>query len=252
MIGALTDALDRHGVGLLITVDEIHRNLVDDLRQIGTVVQHAFREGRELAFAGAGLPSSVSDLLNDDVLTFLRRADRHTLGAVALPDVAEAIREPIEEHERSIGQSELAAATSATAGFPFLIQLVGYHIWRQHPDQRDISAEDVEAGIGAARRRMGSLIYEPTLADTSHVDRSFLLAMAHDEGPSRMVDIASRMGVDGNYASQYRLRLIHAELIESVGHGRVDFAVPNLRRYLRTHAAVHALRDDDPPMRPAP
>jgi len=47
------------------------------LRQFGTTVQHAFREERELMFVGAGLASAVSDLLNDEVLTFLRRADRH-------------------------------------------------------------------------------------------------------------------------------------------------------------------------------
>jgi len=41
-----------------------------------------------------------------------------------------------------------------------------------------------------------------------------------------------------NYASQYRLRLIAAELIEPVRRGYVDFALPYLREYLRSHAAA--------------
>ncbi|MGH9115277.1 MAG: hypothetical protein ACRDWW_05545 [Acidimicrobiales bacterium] len=43
--------------------------------------------------------------------------------------------------------------------------------------------------------------------------------------------------VDVRYASQYRLRLIAAELIEAVRRRYVDFALPYLREYLREHAA---------------
>ncbi|GGC74211.1 hypothetical protein GCM10011410_29340 [Hoyosella rhizosphaerae] len=53
MINALTEVLAKHATGLLITIDEILRKLFDDLRQIGTQFQHAFRENREVAFAGA-------------------------------------------------------------------------------------------------------------------------------------------------------------------------------------------------------
>jgi len=52
-----------------------------------------------------------------------------------------------------------------------------------------------------------------------------------------MSDIRDRLGVDGNYASQYRLRLIQAELIHAPSYGRVDFLLPHLREYLREHAS---------------
>ena len=85
---------------------------------------------------------------------------------------------------------------------------------------------------------MGALVHEPSLADTSHIDRTFLVAMAHDDGPSRVGDIARRLGVDSNYAGQYRLRLIQAELVHPAGFGRVDFSLPYLREYLRDHATA--------------
>ena len=83
----LTDLLTENGTGLLITLDEIHQNQIGELREVATTVQHAFREERELAFVGAGLASAISDVVNDDVLTFLRRADRHQLGSVERDDV---------------------------------------------------------------------------------------------------------------------------------------------------------------------
>jgi len=71
-------------------------------------------------------------------------------------------------------------------------------------------------------------VHEPALVGLSTVDRTFLAAMAVDDGPSRMSAIADRLGADTNYVSQYRLRLIAAELIEATGHGRVDFTLPYL------------------------
>ena len=239
---AACDLLTANSTGLLLTLDEIHHHVVRELREVATVLQHLVREEREIAFVGAGLPSAVSAVLNDDVLTFLRRADRHSLGPVASPEVVTAIIEPIEHAERRISLDLAARAADATGGYPFLIQLVGHHIWRQQPRHRDVSEDDVAAGISAARRRLGSLVHEPALADLSGVARTFLLAMAHDDGPSKMSDIASRLNVDANYASQYRLRLIAAELIEPVGHGRIDFTMPYLRDYLREHVALDAQR----------
>src|SRR5688572_25431672 len=58
-IGLLTELLAENGTGLLITVDEIHRQQIAELRELATTVQHTFREERELAFAGAGLTAAV-------------------------------------------------------------------------------------------------------------------------------------------------------------------------------------------------
>lgn len=78
------------------------------------------------------------------------------------------------------------------------------------------------------------------LNDLSPVDRSFLVAMAHSEGPAAMSDIATRLGADANYTSQYRLRLIHQDIIQPAGRGNVEFVLPHLREYLQEHAAMLA------------
>jgi hypothetical protein len=234
----LTDLLAENRSGVLITLDEIHHNQIEELRELATVVQHAFRENRELAFAGAGLAASVSDVVNDDVLTFLRRAERHTLGPVARADVQRAFREPIQAAARSIGEEALEIMVDGARGYPFMLQLVGAQTWRLHPDAAEITVDDATRGVARARLRLGALIHEPALSAASDIGKSFLLAMAQDDGPSKMADIQQRLGVDVNYASQYRLRLIAAELIYPTRHGYVDFALPYLRDYLRQHSAT--------------
>ncbi|AKK10044.1 hypothetical protein [Corynebacterium uterequi] len=79
------------------------------------------------------------------------------------------------------------------------------------------------------------------MQDASFVDRTFLAAMAVDDGPPSMADIARRMGVDAQYAGTYRRRLIEAELIAGVRHGYVDFELPYLRDYLKDHITVDAI-----------
>jgi hypothetical protein len=238
-INLLTDLLTENETGLLITLDEIHRGQIVELRELATTVQHAFREDREVALAAAGLSSSVSDLLNDDILTFLRRAERHHLGPVDLDQVRRALKDPIDEAGRQVSADALDLMVEGTQGYPFLIQLVGAHCWRVRRDADSISLEDAETGVASARRRLGSLVHAPALADTSDVDKSFLLAMAKDDGPSKMADIAKRLEVDKKYAGIYRRRLIDAELIEAAGYGHVDFTIPYLREYLRDHAAAN-------------
>jgi hypothetical protein len=87
-----------NGTGVLFSVDEIGSEAREELRELTTTIQHAFREDREVAFVAAGLPGAVSDLLQDKVLTFLRRADRHPLGSVDMTDVRRALRERSANH----------------------------------------------------------------------------------------------------------------------------------------------------------
>lgn len=238
-VTVLCQILAENETGLLITVDELHRKPLDELVALFTVVQHAVREELEFAFVGAGLPSSVSELLEQDVLTFLRRAERHNLGKVDDVDVALALEQPIQEFGRTISDAALAGAVETTGGYPFLIQLVGHRIWRQHPDQQEITVEDVGVGAEEARRRLGSQVHGVAFNACSAIDKTFLLAMARDDGPSKVTDLAERLNVSREYAGVYRSRLLAAELIEPAGRGEVDFALPYLREYLREHAAIH-------------
>lgn len=154
-----------------------------------------------------------------------------------------AIDEPIEEEDPSdrtldVGTQLDWLRVAGTEGYPFLIQLVGSYCWRANREAETISLEDAAKGVADARRRLGSLVHAPALAESSDIDKSFLLAMSEDDGPSRMADIRQRLEVSSQYASIYRLRLIETELIKPAGHGRVDFTLPYLRDYIREHAAA--------------
>ncbi|WP_297008983.1 AAA family ATPase [uncultured Corynebacterium sp.] len=233
----LLGLLDERGAGLVVTVDEVHGGDHDELRHLGALAQHLVREQLPFALVLAGLPGAISDLLNDAVLTFLRRAERVELGNVADAEVRDALLGPIEDSGVAIAPEALDAAVAATEGYPFMIQLVGYNVWRSAVDGY-IGLAQVAIGTERARRRLGNLVHATSLHDLSEVDKTFLVKMAKDDGPSRTGDIAERMGVKKNYVSVYRQRLLDAGVIRAVGAGQVEFTLPGLRDYLRDHAAT--------------
>lgn len=235
-LNALTDELERHRTGVLFTLDEVHsRRAADDVAQLCAVVQHAFREERPVAFAAAGLPAAVQDLLSADVSTFLRRARRFVLEPLSPVASEEALRVPIQDHGRTIAESALRRAAEATYGYPFLIQLVGDLAWRQDPGSKAITGRHVDAAVEAARREVGSLVHEPALNDLSEKDRDFVRAMALDDGASAISDIGERLGRDHGYISRYRSRLIVAGIVEPVRRGYLDFTIPYMREFVRAN-----------------
>ena len=239
-LNSLLDRLEPHETGVLITIDEIQPGARAELRRLASVFQHLVTDQREVALAVAGLPSAVSDLLQDDVLTFLRRATPFDLVDVPLDDVRAAFSTTIAEGGRSITHDALEAATLATDGYPFMIQLVGYHVWRKASGEV-IDMDAVIAGVPAARKRLGATVHAAALDDLSEVDRTVLLAMSQDDGPSLVGALAGRLHESAQYISVYRRRLLDAGVIHEAGYGRIDFALPYLREYLREHAARYQM-----------
>lgn len=227
----LVETLNEASTGLLITVDEASVK-VEDLKTLVDVFQHFVRERRDVALMIAGLPHNISMLLDDESISFLRRGFRHSMEAISQNDVAYAIRETIEGAGRTIDDSALTMAAEATRGYAFLIQLIGYHMWRQAMDSDVITEAAVKSAIVFANRDMESSVLEPTVRDLSTREYEFLAAMLEDNNESVLGDIALRMNVDGNNASQIRKRLIERGIIGARGRGKVGFDMPMLRDYL--------------------
>lgn len=227
--------LDEHGTGLLITLDEIHGADRDELAQLAASVQHFIRDGLPIALVFAGLPAAVSDLLNEGVATFLRRADRIDLHAAAIDDVADSYEDTFAALDHPLPTEFVRRAAAATGGYPFLIQLIGYHLWQlAEATAGPLASDDVDLAIDAARRRNTRVVIGAALATISHKDMEFLHAMAVDDGPSSTGDIGERLGNRPNTIGNYRARLIDAGLIQPAGHGIVEFAIPGLREHLLT------------------
>lgn len=233
LLNRLLDVLAEHSTGVLLTLDEVQAVDRDALAAFASVYQHLIRDEREIAFAAAGLPVGVDQLLQHRGTTFLRRAERIHLPTLTRAQVRDAARRTIEESGGLIADDALDTFADIVHGYPYLLQLAGHGAWRSAGTRKRITVDDVTSTVPAVSERMGRLIHAPALRELPQSQRAYLHAMAEDDGPSATRAIAARLGVNMQHQNVYRTRLIERELIAPAGFGFVDFALPYLREHLR-------------------
>ena len=239
-LGALGELLARHGTGLLVTIDELHVSETDEIREFGSVFQLASRRAeRPVAFVGAALPELEDRLMAGDASTFLQRCRRHEIGNLRPSEAAIALREPIEVAGGRIGDDALSIAVEASGGQPYLVQLIGSHVWDDAEDLvRGVTADEVRRAAADATEQFGRHVHGPVWNRLSDLDKRFLAAMLVDSSTSAIADLGQRWGHSPRSLSTYRKRLLASGLVTSIGRGRVAFADPSVRRYVDAQAAA--------------
>ena len=232
----LADKAQRNAKGVLITIDEFHNANIAALRDFAHALQDVAKiDGKPVMFVGAGLPSMEETALADPGMTFFQRIARTQLDPLSPEESAEALRAPIDAAGGTIGDEALTAAAGATSGYPFMVQLVGYHSWERCADPGGyITPDDVRIGIGAATSDMEVQVFSPMVRDLSDTDRLVLDAMSMFDTPEiRIGDVARATGRTSNYLSVYIERLREAEVIDRPARGRVRFVHGTMRDWLR-------------------
>ena len=226
--------------GLLLTIDELQAGDREELREFTTALQHVTRRSlKPLAFVGAALPEVEDTVLADPGMTFFQRCARARLGSLSAEDTRLGLERPILESGGLIQAEALDVAVESAGGYPFMVQLVGFHSWDICDDPSlGISRRHVEAGVVEAYAVLVDQIVRPVWNGLSDVDKDFLLAMSEDESHSRVADLAKRLDRDGNYVNYYRGRLLRAGAVLGAGRGKLRFAHPAMRNWLRTRTDI--------------
>lgn len=257
-VGGLTSASDLRsairqrlaklpeGKGILFTVDESQTASRDEMVNLAITVQHTIRDEdmgdlpddrkHGIAFVFAGLPSMVDRLINDDVLTFLRRCMREDLGAIRIVDTKNAFISTIENSGMTIAEDVAITAARATGGYPYMIQLVGYYMWQaaQRRHSSAITATDVERAIPDAQMAFREAVCDPAYRGLSRSQQTMLLAMLQDyPDASKISNIVARTGSSRSWISRCRDSLVQAHVLEIPARGEVRYAIPQFAEYLQ-------------------
>lgn len=235
MLGRLVELAEARGTGVLVSLDEVAKESLEQLRRIAIAVQHLQRQDRRIAIVAAGVPASIAAALDADGLTFFRRAQQVRLDTLTLAESRAALAEPIRSRGRAIGEEALERAARASEGYPYLVQSIGARAWEYTPSTREITTDAVQHAVEVAHAAMGESVIVPALRGLSSRDRDYLLAMAEDDGPAATADVAERMRATSGNAARQRARLLDGGIIVAPERGRVDFAIPRMREHLRAH-----------------
>ena len=241
------DAVVREGsAGVLLTLDEFHNLSESEASEIATVLQHVTMiDQRPLAFLGVGLPHLEYTLLTNPGFTFFQRCHRVRIENISHHDAMHAIEVPFATNDKPIPIPHLKRAAGATRGYGYAIQSIGYHLWELSSSALGaVSSAHVEEAATRMEEDVARNVTMPIWARLSDNDKRFLCAMTPDAGPSRLRDIAQRLGRDPVHVSKYRRRLLNEGVILDAGRGYLSFANGEVRyRAIAEHDLYQAERD---------
>lgn len=139
-----------------------------------------------------------------------------------------------------LDDDQLEIMAHATEGYAYLIQLIGYYVWRfadlHRASSMQVSDEDMRLGVENAMTRFHEVVHEPAISKLTKGAMEYLVAMAREGERASTADVAKRMGREPKATSSFRRSLIQHEVIQSPVRGYVEFSVPFLREYVLDNA----------------
>ncbi|MEY8441902.1 ATP-binding protein [Lactobacillaceae bacterium 24-114] len=236
LLTSMAELLRKKHLSLLITIDEIQSTPA--LREFAGIYQILLRNDYHIALLMAGLPNKVSELQNDELLTFLLRSQRIYLEPLSLLTIKESYQRAFSNNGRTIDKQTLTKITKMTNGYAYAFQLLGYLLWRT--GAMKITDEVVDRVLPDYQTQLYRNAYLKMYQELSPRDREFVNAMA-DSGKTNIEvsAIGKAMGRDKNYLSVYRRRLIDDQLITAPARGQVAFTLPYFAEFIKTYRELY-------------
>lgn len=238
----------RKGRGVVVLIDEVQAIPArPDLRAIVGALQTTRRRSVPVAAIITGLPSAPAHLI--DAGTFTERMTKIPLGHLTRDATRLALLQPIVHNGAAITDQALDAATEASRGYPYFVQLYGYHCWRLAAGDT-IEVTHVSAAGPAVAQDAAENIYQPRMARLSALEAAYVRAAAeHGERYVPTSAIVETLHRSHSQLGRTREALISEHNILTMErNGTVSFSVPGFATWLRdtTPLVLPAVRPPRP------
>jgi hypothetical protein len=232
------------GAGLAVFVDEIHAARRVELAVLLNALQNldGDRANNPVAFFAAGLPSTPEHLTK--AATFGERGTFLSLHRLDATDSAVAIADTATPLKVAWEPDALRQVVADADGYPHFLQLLGWAAWHhREPEAGDVIAlRDLRGAYPHAAEQLATL-YRARWSAASPGEQDFMAAMAAS-GAAQVTraEIAAALGKDSQTLGVPRGRLIEKGIIESVGHGRLQFTLPGFAAYVSVERGLETVR----------
>lgn len=228
MLTSLTD----QGIHVLITIDEVQPT--KELRSFAAFYQLLIRKNLFVNLLMTGLPENISELQNEDVLTFLLRSPRIGLSALSLFEIKLAYKNVFTKSDIKLSDQVVDQMTKMTKGYSYAFQLLGYLAWKKGKRIGEVTIEMLHDLLPIYLAELEKNSYTKIYQELSEKDREFLQAMAASaENTVAVTAVRNKLGKSSGYISMYRRRLLDAQVIKVSGYGKISFTLPYFGEFLK-------------------
>ena len=225
-----------NGAGLVLFIDELHAVSDKDLAILSNALQNISHDRRfspPFALFAAGLPSIRG--LATKAATFGERTEFIPIKDIAISATKKALREPANRLGVKFDDDALQVLADASNGYPYFVQLYGFHTWRAtRPEPGTIiTLADAKKGILQTAEDVQNL-FVARLTSATTTERSFIEALARLGGDNavKRADLAAELGKNTRGISGLRARLIDKAVISEEERGYLQFTLPGFAEYV--------------------
>lgn len=229
----LLQKFTQKGINILITIDEVKATPL--LRKLVSCYQIMLRDNLNVSLLMAGLPENVSEIQNDDVLTFLLRANRITLNPLDIESIKNSYAHIFKEAGYQLDIPTAIYMTKQTKGFAYAFQLLGYWVWKSAAEQDNavITKETIDRVLDQYVSDLFRNVYYKVYHEMTEKERQFVQAMVKiGRLKVKAQEIGREMDKKPGYISVYRRKLIDDQIIMSASYGYVQFMLPYFDRFI--------------------
>ncbi|OYV59520.1 MAG: hypothetical protein B7Z69_06925 [Actinobacteria bacterium 21-73-9] len=228
----------QQGRGVLLTIDEVQSWTAEgELNALAAALQIVTkREQLPVAVIFAGLPVSLE--IMSGAGTFFERVTNSTVEDLPRESTEYAFLKTAEKRGVLIEPEALEVLVEGTSGYPYLIQLAGYHAWPPVGSPRVITADLARDGVSRARQEMDKL-YSGRWEKCSPMEQAYLWAVAEVGESATAKDIAATLKRSTEQLGPTRHALIHEHhVLDAAGYGKVVFSLPGFSAWIRSRDPV--------------
>ncbi|MBQ6519978.1 MAG: hypothetical protein IJI14_14785, partial [Anaerolineaceae bacterium] len=215
---------------ILITIDET--NNTEAMREFVSEYQRLIRRDLPVFLLMTGLPENISQLQNNEALTFLLRAPKIELEPLDFFRMTDIYRKKL-----NLSKEKSSEIASLTKGFAYAFQLFGYHTFENNGDY--ISA------ISDCKLYLFENVYNKIWEKLSKTDKQILYAIVKNNLILSTKDIREAVNMESNKFSTYRLRLIKKGILAKSEYGYVKFSLPLFEDYIADKMYEEELNEID-------
>lgn len=230
----VVEDLGGRGGGLAVFIDEAQNADPAELSPIGPALQQLERSRTgPCAVMFSGLPDLPDFIVN--AFTYGERMTFNEIGNLDRAATAHALVLPLHDAGYQINNDALDTLIASTGGYPYLIQLYGYHAVNAAGQAAVITVDHVQEAIDDGQQNLNDGLYRARWAKLPERERQYMTAMASiaTSEPVSSRAIADSLGKAISELSEVRALLIHRGLLISPSRGLLECTLPGFLDHIK-------------------
>ncbi len=217
---------------VVIALDEMQYLTQSDLAALVTAVHRVNQKALPIGLFGAGLPQILQ--LAGNAKSYSERLFQFVdIGALAEPEAAKAIRDPIKAAGADIEEKAIEWIFTRSQGYPYFLQEWGYRTWNT-AKKSPITEADAKAAEPTVMESLDKSFFKVRFDRLTESEKEYLRAMAElGPGPHRSGDVARVLGKRSDQLGPVRAKVIAKGMAYGGQYGTIHFSVPLFDDFMR-------------------